>query len=76
MSPLRYQSETPFHVFEMGSTCIGAAKDVEALSLYSVLEGHWASPVLVWQQERRRNAPLTLLRFRSEVSTPFGHSSA
>ena len=46
---------------------LGAAEDVEALGLCSVFEGHRASPVLVWKQERRRNAPLTLLCFGSEV---------
>jgi hypothetical protein len=55
----------------------GAPEGKQALRLYPVLEGHrTSSPVLVWRQELRRKAPLTLLCVRSEVSTPFGHSSA
>jgi hypothetical protein len=54
---------------------LSAAKDVKALELYSVFEGHRASPVRVWKQERRRNARLPLFSLESEVSTPFGHSS-
>jgi len=55
----------------------GPPEGKQALGLYPVLEGHRAfSLVSVWQQELRRKAPLTLLCVRSEVSTPFGHSSA
>jgi hypothetical protein len=54
---------------------LSAPEDVKALGLYPVLEGHWGSPVLVLQQERRRNASLALFSLASEVSTPFGHSS-
>jgi len=54
---------------------LSTAEGVQALGLYSVLEGHWASPVLVWQQERRRNASLALFSLEPEVSRPFGHSS-
>jgi hypothetical protein len=54
---------------------VRTADDIQTLGLYPVLEGHWASPVLVWKQERRRNASLALFSSESEVSTPFGHSS-
>src|SRR3989454_1402911 len=53
-----------------------AAEDVQALGLYAVFEGHRTFPfALVRQQERRRIVSMALPRFRSEVSTPFGHSS-
>src|SRR5262245_8456611 len=54
----------------------GAPEGKQALGLYPVLEGHRTfSLVRVWRQELRRKPPLTLLCVRSEVSTPFGHSS-
>jgi len=53
-----------------------APEDLEAESVYAVLEGHCGvSFVPVSQQELRRNASLTLLTFCSEVSRPLRHSS-
>jgi hypothetical protein len=58
-----------------GAELLGATKDVQTLGLYSVFEGHWASPVLICRQETRRIRPLALLCVSSEVPTPFGHRS-
>jgi hypothetical protein len=60
------------HVAEL----LGTAEEMKTKGVYLVLEGHRDFPsVSVWQQKRRRKAPLALSRC-SEVSRPLRDGSA
>jgi hypothetical protein len=55
----------------------GSAEETQTKSVYPVFEGHRGIPfVPVSQQERRRNASLTLLTVCSGGSRPLRHSSS